>query len=131
MSGELQTSVAGQNAWISDWVSGGELMGAGTGNERFVFTVSPPSTAGSGDYDVRARLTDARGQVGDWSQVAPNAFSLVNGLPFVVDPAYPDEIPLSCPTYPGQPTVKVETIERINLAGLICDAETPLSDLVI
>ena len=131
MSGEMQTSVAGQNAWISDWVSGGELMGAGTGNERFVFTVSPPSTAGSGDYDVRARLTDARGQIGDWSQVTSNAFSLMNGLPMVVDPSAPGEIPASCPTYPGQPTVKVETIERINLAGLICDAETPLSDLVI
>jgi len=131
MSGEMQTSVAGQNAWISDWVSGGELMGAGTGNERLVFTVSPPSTAGSGDYDVRARLTDARGQVGDWSQVTSNAFSLMNGLPMVVDPSAEGEIPASCPTYPGQPTVKVETIERINLAGLICDAETPLSDLVI
>jgi hypothetical protein len=131
MSSEMQTSVAGQNAWISDWVSGGELMGAGTGNERFVFTVSPPSTAGSGDYDVRARLTDARGQVGDWSDVTSNAFSLMNGLPMVVDPSAPGEIPANCPTYPGQPTVKVETIERINLAGLICDAETPLSNLVI
>jgi len=49
----------------------------------------------------------------------------------VVDPSAPGEIPANCPAYPGQPTVKVETIERINLAGLICDAETPLSDLVI
>ena len=131
MSAEMQTSVANLDTWSGDWVSGGTLMGEGTGNERFVFTVSPPSTAASGNYDVRARLVDARGSIGDWSQVSDNAFNLMNGLPMVVDPTQPGEIPANCPNYPGQPSVKVEMIERIDLAGLVCDAETPLNELVI
>lgn len=131
MTAEMQTSTNGANQWISDWVSGGALMGAGTANARFVFTVSPPSTAGSGDYDVRARLTDARGNVGEWSTVNTAAFSLQNGLPMVVTSGNLNEVPANCPAYPGQPTVKVETLERIAVAGLICDAETPLDQLVI
>ena len=131
MTAELETSSIGANQWSDAWVSGGSLMGAGGGNERFVFTVSPPNSAGSGEYDVRARLTDARGQIGDWSTVNSNAFSLLNGLPMVVNSDNLDEVPSNCPTYPGQPTVKVETTERIDVSGLICDAETPLDQLVI
>ncbi|MDC3291452.1 hypothetical protein OAV27_03085 [Euryarchaeota archaeon] len=131
MSAEFETREAGVGQWTGAWVSGGNLMGAGGGNERFVFTVSPPNSAGSGDYDARARLIDARGQIGDWSPVNSNAFSLVNGLPMVVTSDNLGEVPSNCPTYPGQPTVKVETIERIDVAGLICDAETPLDQLVI
>ncbi len=131
MSAEFETSEAGANQWTDAWVSGGTLMGAGGGNERFVFTVSPPNSAGSGSYDARARLIDARGQISDWSPVNSNAFSLLNGLPMVVTSDNLGEVPLNCPTYPGQPTVKVETIERIDVAGLICDAETPLDQLVI
>jgi len=131
MTAELETSSAGANQWSDAWVSGGNLMGAGGGNERFLFTVSPPNSAGSGEYDVRARLTDARGQIGDWSTVNSNAFSLLNGLPMVVNSDNLDEVPSNCPTYPGQPTVKVETIEHIDVSGLICDAETPLDQLVI
>lgn len=131
MSAEFETSEAGANQWTDAWVSGGTLMGAGGGNERFVFTVSPPNSAGSGNYDARARLVDARGQISDWSTVNSNAFSLLNGLPMVVTSDNLGEVPSNCPTYPGQPTVKVETIERIDVAGLICDAETPLDQLVI
>ena len=131
MSAEFQTREAGVGQWTDAWVSGGNLMGAGGGNERFVFTVSPPNSAGSGDYDARARLIDARGQIGDWSTINSNAFSLLNGLPMVVTSDNLGEVPSNCPTYPGQPTVKVETIERIDVAGLICDAETPLDQLVI
>ncbi len=131
MTAEMQTSTSSANQWTSDWVSGGTLMGAGTSNARFVFTVSPPSTAGSGDYDVRARLTDARGNVGEWSTINTAAFSLQNGLPMVVTSGNLNEVPANCPTYPGQPTVKVETTERIPVAGLICDAETPLDQLVV
>ena len=131
MSAEFETSGAGANQWTDAWVSGGNLMGAGGANERFVFTVSPPNSAGSGDYDVRARLIDARGQVGDWSTVNSDAFTLMNGLPMVVTADNLGEVPSNCPAYPGQPTVKVETIERIDVAGLICDAETPLDQLVI
>jgi hypothetical protein len=131
MSAEFETSVAGANQWSDAWVSGGSLMGEGTGNARYVFTVSPPNSAGSGDYDARARLIDARGQESEWSTVTSNAFSLKNGLPMVVTSDNLGEVPSNCPTYPGQPTVKVETIERIDVAGLICDAETPIDQLVI
>ena len=131
MAAKLETSPAGANQWMSDWVSGGSLMGAGTANERFVFTISPPNSAGSGAYDVRARLTDARGQIGDWSTVNSDAFNLQNGLPMVITSDNLNEAPSNCPSYPGQPTVKVETIETISVAGLICDAETPLDQLVV
>ncbi|MDP6378483.1 MAG: hypothetical protein QF885_02410 [Candidatus Thalassarchaeaceae archaeon] len=131
MTAEIQTSANGANQWSSDWFTGGALMGVGTGNERYVFTVTPPNSAGSGDYDVRARMTDARGQVGDWSPINSNAYALMNGLPMVVTSDNIDEAPGNCPAYPGQPTVKVETIERIDVSGIICDAETPLDQLVI
>ena len=131
MSAEFETSQAGANQWTDAWISGGNLMGAGGANERFVFTVSPPNSAGSGAYDARARLIDARGQIGDWSTINSDAFTLMNGLPMVVTADNLGEVPSNCPAYPGQPTVKVETIERIDVAGLICDAETPLDQLVI
>ena len=131
MSAEFETSVNGVNQWTDAWVTGGTLMGAGGGNERFLFTVSPPNSASSGGYDVRAKMIDARGQIGEWSTVNSNAFTLQNGLPMVVTSENLGEVPLNCPTYPGQPTVKVETIEQIDVTGLICDAETPLDQLVI
>ena len=131
MTAEFETSGTGANQWTDAWVSGGDLMGEGGANERFLFTVSPPNSAGSGDYDARSRLIDARGQIGDWSTVNSNAFTLMNGLPMVVTSDNLGEVPSNCPAYPGQPTVKVETIERIDVAGLICDAETPLDQLVI
>ena len=131
MTAEIQTSINGANQWNGDWFTGGNLMGVGTGNERYVFTVEPPNSAGSGGYDIRARMTDARGQVGDWSPINSNAYTLMNGLPMVVTSDNVGEAPGNCPAYPGQPTVKVETIERIDVSGIICDAETPLDQLVI
>ena len=131
MTPEFEVAPTGTTAWSSAWVDAPTgLTAQGTQYERYVFTVDPTSTASSGDYDVRARLTDARGQVGDW-KVANAAFSLMNGLPQVIDPNQPDNAPGTCPIFPGLPTVKVETNERVSLAGLVCDAETPLSNLVI
>lgn len=131
MTPEVEVSPAGADAWSGDWVVAPmSLTAPGTQYERYVFTVNPVQTAGSGDYDVRARMTDARGQVGEWS-VASDAFSLMNGLPIVVDPTQPDNTPASCSAYPGMPTVKVETNERVSLDGIVCDAETPLNQLVI
>lgn len=129
MTAEIQTSATGANQWSSDWFDSGTFMQ--TGVERFIFTVTPPSSASSGSYDVRARLTDARAQVGDWSPINSGAFTLMNGLPMVVTSDNIGEVPENCPAYPGQPTVKVETIERIDVSGIICDAETPLDQLVI
>ncbi|MDG1524616.1 MAG: hypothetical protein P8Q90_00900 [Candidatus Thalassarchaeaceae archaeon] len=131
MTPEFEVAPTGTSTWSSDWVDAPlSLTAAGTQYERYVFTVEPVSTAASGDYDVRARFTDARGQQGDWKS-ANGAFSLMNGLPQVIDPNQPGNAPGTCPTFPGLPTVKVETNERVSLAGLVCDAETPLSNLVI
>ena len=131
MTPEFEVAPTGTTIWESVWVDAPTgLTAQGTQYERYVFTVDPTSTASSGDYDVRARLTDARGQIGDW-KVANAAFSLMNGLPQVIDPNQPDNAPGTCPIFPGLPTVKVETNERVSLAGLVCDAETPLSNLVI
>lgn len=131
MTPEFEVAPTGTTIWESVWVDAPTgLTAQGTQYERYVFTVDPTSTASSGDYDVRARLTDARGQIGDW-KVANAAFSLMNGLPQVIDPNQPDNAPGTCPVFPGLPTVKVETNERVPLAGLVCDAETPLSNLVI
>jgi hypothetical protein len=131
MTPEFEVSQTGTSSWSSDWVNAPmSLTAAGTQYERYVFTVEPVSTAGSGDYDVRARLTDARGQSSDW-KVASGAFSLMNGLPQVIDPNQPGNAPSTCPSFPGLPTVKVESNERVSLAGLVCDAETPLNNLVI
>jgi len=131
MTPEFEVSPSGLNIWESTWVTDPmSLTSAGTPYERYVFTVNPSQTAGSGDYDVRARLTDNRGQTSDWSSMS-SAFSLMNGLPVVVDPNQPENAPLDCPSFPGLPTVKVETNERVSLAGLVCDAETELSNLLI
>ena len=131
MSPEFETSQAGANAWSADWViTPNSLTAPGSQNEHWRFTVDPVNSASSGDYDVRARFTDARGQVGEW-KIASDAFSLMNGLPVVVDPNQPENAPSTCPSFPGLPTVKVETNERVSLAGLVCDAETELSNLII
>jgi hypothetical protein len=131
MTPEFEVTPSGTSSWSSAWVDAPTGLSApGTQYERYVFTVDPINTAASGDYDVRARLTDARGQVSDW-KVANAAFSLMNGLPQVIDPNQPDNAPDTCPVFPGLPTVKVETNERVSLAGLVCDAETSLDNLVI
>ena len=131
MTPEFEVSQAGANAWSADWIiAPSSLTAPGSQNEHWRFTVDPVNSASSGDYDVRARFTDARGQVGDW-KMASDAFSLMNGIPIVVDPSQPENAPSTCPTFPGLPTVKVETNERVSLAGLVCDAETELSNLII
>ena len=131
MTPEFEVSPSGLNIWESSWVTDPmSLTSPGTPYERYVFTVNPVQTAGSGDYDVRARLTDNRGQTSEWSSMSA-AFSLMNGLPVVVDPNQPENAPIDCPPFPGLPTVKVETSERVSLAGLVCDAETELTNLLI
>jgi hypothetical protein len=131
MTAEFEVAPAGTGLWASDWVTApNSVTAAGTQYERYVFTVDPVPSAGSGDYDVRARLTDARGQSSDWRS-SSSAFTLMNGLPVVVNP-YASGPPIGdCPEWPGVPTVKVLTNERVPLSGLVCDAETPLNQLVI
>jgi hypothetical protein len=130
MTAEFEVTPAGSDQWASDWVTApNSVTAAGTQYERYVFTVNPIPSAGSGDYDVRARLTDARGQSSDWRS-SSSAFTLMNGLPVVVDP-HASGGSGACPEWPGMPSVKVETSERISLSGLVCDAETPLTQLSI
>jgi thiol-disulfide isomerase/thioredoxin len=131
MTPEFETSPTGLDTWSSDWViAPSSVTAPGTPSARYVVTVDPIQTAASGDYDVRARLTDSRGQQSDWSS-AIGAFSLENGLPIVVDPTQPENTPPSCSAFPGAPQVKVDTNEFVSISGLVCDAETPLSDLQI
>ena len=122
MTPELEVKHSTDNSWISTWVTiPVNTIGDGT-NERYVATVVPPVSAGSGDYDIRSRWTDSRGQISDWLET-DDAFTLLNGLPTVLSPT--DQ------GYSGVPTVKVDTLETVSMVGLIADAETPLNQLSI
>ena len=69
----------------------------------------------AGDYDVRTRSVDSRGQTSDWSVVS-DMFELANGRPLIVaDPV---------------PTVMCDTSTRVSMVGHVSDPETPLGDLV-
>jgi len=131
MTPEFEVSPTGQNSWSTEWVTApNSITAEGTIYERYVFIVEPVATAASGDYDVRARFTDDRGQEGEW-KISSEAFELLNGIPLVIDPTQPGNTPASCPAFPGPPTVKVDTNEWVSLSGRVCDAETPLSSLGI
>ena len=122
MTPELQVKHSTDNSWDSSWVTIPEnTIGQGT-NERYVANVVPPVSAGSGDYDIRSRWTDSRGQISDWLETN-DAFTLLNGLPTVLSPT--DQ------GYSGVPTVKVDTLETVSMIGLIGDAETPLNQLTV
>ena len=75
MTPELQVKHSTDNSWDSSWVTIPEnTIGQGT-NERYVANVVPPVSAGSGDYDIRSRWTDSRGQISDWLETN-DAFTL-------------------------------------------------------
>ncbi len=117
MSFELEVSPAGTNAWDGSIDSGGEnIVNEGTSNEGREYTMTPTLTMPSGDYDLRSRTIDNRGQVSDW-RVTPNAFSLSNGIPIVVaEPV---------------PTVTCDVESNIDMTNHISDPETPLYDLIV
>ena len=117
MSFELEVSPAGTNAWDGSIDSGGQnIVNEGTANEGREYTMSPTLTMPSGDYDLRSRTIDNRGQVSDW-RVTPNAFSLSNGIPIVVaEPV---------------PTVTCDVESNVDMTNHISDPETPLYDLVV
>ena len=122
MTPELEVKHSTQNSWDASWVSiPTNTIGQGE-NLRYVATVVPPVSAGSGDYDIRSRWTDSRDQVSDWL-VTEDAFTLLNGLPTVLSPTDAG--------YAGVPTVKVDTLETVSMVGLIADAETPLNQLTV
>ena len=117
MSFELEVSPAGTNAWDGSIDSGGQnIVNEGTSNEGREYTMTPTLSMPSGDYDLRSRTIDNRGQVSDW-RVTPNAFSLSNGIPMVVaEPV---------------PTVTCDVETDIDMTNHISDPETPLYDLVV
>ena len=122
MTPELEVKASSQSNWDSSWVVlGSSTIGDGS-NERYVATVTPPVSAGSGDYDIRSRWTDSRSQVSEWLDT-DDAFTLLNGLPTVLS--------ATDAGFAGVPTVKVDTLETVSMVGLIADAETPLNQLSV
>ena len=107
--------------WDHAWISNSELVGSGA-NAVYVHTIQTPPTAESGNYGIRVMWTDASGQESDWLEI-PDAFELTNALPRVL--SADDQ------GFAGTPTVKVDTLESVSLSGLVRDAETPLSMLII
>ena len=121
MSPTLQHTKSGMTDWSDNWVTNSELVGTG-GNAVYVHTLQTPATADSGHYDIRIQWQDAAGQQSEWL-VNEEAFELQNALPRVLGS--------SDPGFAGYPTVKIDTLESISVAGLVRDAESPLSMLVI
>ena len=68
MSFEVEVSAAGQDLWDSSIVSGGENVFVATHHKKGENT-SCPYEHSAGDYDVRVRTVDSRGQTSDcrWS----------------------------------------------------------------
>ena len=116
----LEVSDHGKNTWTDSWVSGGSGLKGPSGNQYYEMWVDPPISAPMGLYDVRVSLTDARSQQSDWV-VRENAMELLNAPPTIS----PGSIELT------HATVRVDTVDSINLNGIVDDAETDLADLSI
>jgi|ETNmetMinimDraft_32_1059908.scaffolds.fasta_scaffold00412_16 hypothetical protein len=117
MTFEIEVSPTGANQWNGDIVSGGdEIFNEGTSNEHRQYLVQPTMNMGAGDYDLRSRAIDSRGQMSSW-EITEDSFALLNALPII--------------TAEPVPTVKVETTTRVSIIANVADAETDLSDLVI
>ena len=117
MNFELEVSPAGQNLWDDSIDSGGNsIINEGTSNEGREYTMTPTLTMPAGDYDLRSKTIDSRGQESQW-RVTPDAFTLANGIPQVVaEPV---------------PTVTCDVSADIDMTNHISDPETPLSSLDI
>ena len=117
MTFELEVSAAGQNLWDGSIVSGGEnILYRDSPQEGREYIVTPSMEMSAGDYDVRARTVDSRGQTSDWSVVS-DMFELANGRPIIVaDPV---------------PTVMCDLSTKVSMVGHVSDPETPLGDLII
>jgi len=121
MTPYMQYSKSGIGSWDDSWVSEPELVGSGE-NQLYVLTIHSPPNAEAGYYDTRVKWQDAAGQHSEWLETN-NAFELKNALPRVLTNQDSD--------FAGIPAVKVETVEKVSLEGLVRDAETPLSQLSI
>ncbi len=114
---EVEVSPANQNAWDSSIVSGGNnVLYRDSLQEGREYIVTPSMTMAAGDYDLRTRAIDSRGQNSAWV-VSEDMFELANGRPIIVaDPV---------------PAVMCDLSTRVSMAGHVSDPETPLADLVI
>ncbi len=114
---DVEVSPAGQGSWDASTVSGGEnILYRGLASEGREYIITPSMSMGAGEYDVRTRAVDARGQSSDWNEFS-SAFELANGRPTVIaDPV---------------PTVMCDISTKVSMAGHIVDPETPLTDLVV
>lgn len=114
---ELEVSPAGQNLWDGSIVSGGEnVLYRDTAQEGREYIVTPSMAMSAGDYDLRSRTVDSRGQTSGWSVVS-DMFELANGRPIIVaDPV---------------PSVMCDLSTKVSMVGHVSDPETPLGDLAI
>ncbi|MGA0353149.1 MAG: hypothetical protein ACO3NY_05815 [Poseidonia sp.] len=116
MTFEVEVSPAGENLWDGSIVSGGNVLYRDTAQEGREYIVTPSMAMSAGDYDVRVRAVDSRGQTSDWT-VSDDMFELANGRPTIVaDPV---------------PTVMCDLSTKVSMDGHVSDPETPLSDLLI
>ena len=116
MDFEVEVSPAGENLWDGSIVSGGNILYRDSPQEGREYIVTPTMAMSAGDYDVRVRTVDSRGQTSDWT-VSDDMFELANGRPIIVaDPV---------------PTVMCDLSTKVSMDGHVSDPETPLSDLII
>ena len=117
MTFEIEVSPAGQNLWDASIVAGGEnVLYRDSPQEGREYIVTPTMAMSAGDYDLRSRTVDGRGQTSSWSVVS-DIFELANGRPLIVaDPV---------------PTVMCDLSTKVSMVGHVSDPETPLGDLVI
>jgi hypothetical protein len=107
---DIEISPTGQNLWDSQYSSpNGDLMFPGETNEYRSFLIQPDIMLSSGDYDLRSKAMDGRGQESPWV-VNDEAFAIMNSFPLV------SQDPI---------TVKVQTSRKVSMSEHISDAESP------
>jgi len=117
MSFEVEVSPTGQNIWDASVVSGGEnVLYRDSAQEGREYFVTPIGAMAAGDYDIRTRTVDSRGQTSGWA-TSQKLFELANGRPVI--------------TASPVPTVMCDLSTRVSMVGHVFDPETPLSDLLI
>ena len=118
MTFDVEISPRGANQWSNSAVTGGgfNILYLGSPNEGKEYSALPTLDMAKGFYDIRTRTIDGRGQMSSWATTI-NAFNLMNAPPTIA----PNQVsPVVC-----------DQSTRIDLTGIVTDADTPLSDLVI
>ena len=113
----VEIAKSGTNQWSDAAVTGGEnILYLGSANEGREYSILPTIDMPAGEYDLRTRTVDSRGQLSGWA-FATSAFNLMNAPPSIV----PNQVsPVQC-----------DISTKVDMTGIISDPETPLSDLTI